>query len=341
MNAFSNFAVTGETSCTQESAEDEMRKWILLDTGSSTDIFCDLALLNDVKKTKTTLNLHTNGGVLKARQKGVLPKYGKVWHSENAITNILSLCNAKKKFRVTYDRWDADALKVHVGDGRILDFAASDNGIYRYDNSKKDFCFVETVEENKKFYTDRQIERAKTARKLSQAIGNPSTKDFRALIQMNLIRNCPVTEEDIKIAEKVFGKDITTLKGKSVRTKPVPVVTDYVSVPKALMKKHRNVELCADIMFIQGLPFLTTISKKIKYRTIEWLKDRSKESLLAAFDTVFQIYNKAGFQIAKLFVNPEFRVLEDEMTDIDIEMSYCVAQEHVPEIERSIRVVKE
>ena len=78
MNAFSNFAVAHETSCTQQKREDEMRDWILLDTGSSTDIFCDSGVLYDVKKSKTTLNLHTNGGVLKTRERGVLPKYGKV-----------------------------------------------------------------------------------------------------------------------------------------------------------------------------------------------------------------------------------------------------------------------
>ena len=63
--------------------------------------------------------------------------------------------------------------------------------------------------------------------------------------------------------------------------------------------------------------------------------------MLKAFDTVFRIYNTAGFQIAKLFVDPEFRFIEDEMTDIDIEMHYCAVQEHVPEVERSIRVIKE
>ena len=40
-------------------------------------------------------------------------------------------------------------------------------------------------------------------------------------------------------------------------------------------------------------------------------------------------------------MDPEFKHLEDTMTDIDIKMNYCSAQEHVPEIERSICVIKE
>ena len=81
--------------------------------------------------------------------------------------------------------------------------------------------------------------------------------------------------EDIRVAEKVFGKDIATLKGKSVRTRPIPKVSDIVKVPKAIKREHRDVELCADVMYIQGLTFLTTISKRICYRTIEYIPDRT------------------------------------------------------------------
>ena len=53
---------------------------------------------------------------------------------------------------------------------------------------------------------------------------------------MNGIKNCPITLEDIDIAEKIFGKDIYTLKGKSTRTRPIPVIQDYVEIPKELKK---------------------------------------------------------------------------------------------------------
>ena len=120
------------------------------------------------------------------------------------------------------------------------------------------------------------------------------------MLRSNMIRNCPVTEEDVKIAEKIYGKDISTLKGKSTCTTPAPKVRDVISIPKALLREHRNVELCADIMYIQNMPFLTTISKNISYRTIEWIADKTTDTLMKAFDTVFRIYNKAGFVINKL-----------------------------------------
>ena len=45
---------------------------------------------------------------------------------------------------------------------------------------------------------------------------------------MNAIKNCPITLQDIKIAEQIFGKNINTLKGKTVRNKPIPVIQDYI-----------------------------------------------------------------------------------------------------------------
>ena len=80
-----------------------------------------------------------------------------------------------------------------------------------------------------------------------------------------MIKNCPVSEEDIQIAEKIFGKDIAALKGKSTWSKPILVKTSVVPIPKALKQQHRKVELCGDIMFIQNILFLTTIVHQICY----------------------------------------------------------------------------
>jgi len=82
---------------------------------------------------------------------------------------------------------------------------------------------------------------------------------------MNTIKNNPVTVDDINIAEKVYGPDIGSLKGKTTRRKPKPVVKDYVEIPRELKETHQDVELAIDTMFVSKIPFLTTISKNIMY----------------------------------------------------------------------------
>jgi hypothetical protein len=130
---------------------------------------------------------------------------------------------------------------------------------------------VSTIDENKSFFTDRQIERATRARTLLHTLGCPTLKDLKAIIRMNSIQNCPVTSSDLDLAEKIFGKDIATIKGKTTRQKPTPVVSDIVDIPPDLMEAQREVDLCFDTVLINEVPFLAIISKRIQYRMIEWL----------------------------------------------------------------------
>jgi len=65
---------------------------------------------------------------------------------------------------------------------------------------------------------------------------------------MNFIENCPVTVKDTNITEKMFGLDVSSLKGKSVRRKPKPVRKDLIKIPKELILKHHNIKPCMDAM---------------------------------------------------------------------------------------------
>jgi hypothetical protein len=76
---------------------------------------------------------------------------------------------------------------------------------------------------------------------------------------MNAIRNNPITLEDIKIAESIFGLDIGSLKGKPVCTKPTPVVSDYIAIPQEIIEAQKHVTLCMDTLDINGLKFFATV----------------------------------------------------------------------------------
>ena len=230
-----------------------------------------------------------------------------------------------------------------------MKFVRSPNGLYYFNppyNKNQQACAanvpMDSVQENMKMFTNRQIERAKLTRKIYHALGTPSLNDFKLIVTANSIKNLPITVDDIKTAEMIFGEDIGMLKGKTVRHKPLPVSSDYVEVPKELINNHQNVTLCVDIMNINGLSFLTTISRKIMYRTTEFIPSQSVKDYRSALDTVFQIYNQAGFKITTIHCDNEFQPIMKEMEKVyGVRMNYANPQEHVPEVERSIRVIKE
>ena len=201
---------------------------------------------------------------------------------------------------------------------------------------------VNTVKENRNFYTERQFERAKRARDLYHAIGTPSINDFKAILRMNTIGDNPVTTKDIVLAEKIFGPDIGQLKGKSTRPRPIPVVEDTIEIPKMLIKSQQNVILCIDGMNVNGLTFLTTISRNLYYRTAQFIPHSTVDNYKTALTSVIQCYNRGGFRIARIHADNEFHPLLEPLQDeFRIEMNFANPQEHVPEAERNNRTVKE
>ena len=154
-----------------------------------------------------------------------------------------------------------------------------------------------------------------------------------------LITNCPVTVQDVENANRIFGPDFANLRGKTIRTKPEHVRIEYVQIPRDFVELHKYVTLVADIMFLNGLLFLVTSSRGISLVTIEYLKSRTAKRLVHTLERVFRIYGTAGFMVQTALMDMEFEKLKDKLPNVILNTT--AAQEHVGEIERKIRVVKE
>jgi hypothetical protein len=180
-------------------------------------------------------------------------------------------------------------FKVHTKDG-VVEFKPSERGLHYVDVSvegdvvqhmlvtadiseeecdkeaervTKECMMVTTVRGNLEGYTRHEIEKAKEARRLQGMIGNPTEKELEGMVREKLIANCPVTVKDIRNANRIFGPDLANLRGKTTRKKPEHVRVDYVEIPRDLVDMHKYVTLVADVMFVNGLPFLVTSSRGI------------------------------------------------------------------------------
>jgi hypothetical protein len=61
----------------------------------------------------------------------------------------------------------------------------------------------------------------------------PSKRDFQGMIRHNLLKDYPVTNEDIHNAHVIFGPGLAIIRGKTVHHEPERVVTDYVEIPSS------------------------------------------------------------------------------------------------------------
>ena len=63
-------------------------------------------------------------------------------------------------------------------------------------------------------------------------------------------------------------------------------------VLRTIMDRYRNVALCIDIMFVNKIAFLVTISRGIKFGTAETLRDRKHLTIMSAIKSVVALYTQ-------------------------------------------------
>jgi hypothetical protein len=234
--------------------------WILLDSQPTVSVFKNRNLLTNMRPSARTLRVHTNGGTQTSNQIGSVPNFGNVWYNTKSLANILSMAEVRRNgCPITMDTAvEAAMTAVHRSDGSLMKFHEFKSSLYYYDtkqeqtnlssNDGTDYLFLNTVADNKKNYTQREIEGADRARKLYIQIERPFEQEFLDILKDNLIRNCPVTPDDTRRAVKIYGPDLTTLQGKTVK-KQNSATPNYqaIQIPAPIIAKYNSVRIFINI----------------------------------------------------------------------------------------------
>ena len=201
---------------------------------------------------------------------------------------------------------------------------------------------MDTVRSNKEGFTPAQLKAAEAARSAMHIVGAPDIKNIKYAIRGGLFKNCSITEEAINNAEKIYGPDGSTLKGKSTRPTTTKEVDDWIEIPEELYERNQKLELCIDVMYVNNAKFLNGIDKTIRFRNCVPLQGRTMEQMREAIDVMLRKYNDAGFDVSKLHADREFVPLTNEMLDeMSLELVPTTAGQHEPHVERANRTVKE
>ena len=106
--------------------------WILLDNQSTIDVFYNKAILTNIRKVPTKMNIHCNAGISTTNMVGDLAGYGIVWYHKNGIANILSLAKVSREHSVKFDSANGNKFEVKKkdGNGKTMTFNQASNRLY-------------------------------------------------------------------------------------------------------------------------------------------------------------------------------------------------------------------
>ena len=158
-------------------------------------------------------------------------------------------------------------------------------------------------------------------------MGHPSQCIFENLVCDRLLQNCPIIVHNVTNAYNSFGPDLAS------------ITPEYVEIPQGIIEQNKMVTLMADIIFINGIPFLITYGRGVGLITVEWIPNRTKRQLALNIIKVLQLYARGGFTVHTILMDTMFEKVRDLVHMMNIKIS--ATNEHVGEVETQIRTIKE
>ena len=207
--------------------------------------------------------MSTNAGEERIDEEGEWKERGQSYVCPTALTDIVSISDVVKKgFRVCFDLDIKNTFYVYKKDAEIR-FPYDEKGLYkRSDEGSADYRVLATEVEG---FTQREVERAKAARQFYHDLNAESPENMRAFIRGNIAKNVPISTEDMNLAEKIYGPDVPTCKGKWTKRKPKIVKDkDTIDLLPELRIKGMETELAIDMVYINDKAFLHILNRKIK-----------------------------------------------------------------------------
>ncbi|KAL7466255.1 hypothetical protein ACHAXS_006545 [Conticribra weissflogii] len=92
-------------------------------------------------------------------------------------------------------------------------------------------------------------------------------------------------------------------------------------------------------MFVDGIAFEVTVSQKIKFITTHYLPIRTSNDLAESLKETIRLYQRGGFKVQTLLMDGEFEKVKTLLPEVIVNTTS--AGEHVGEVERHIRTIKE
>ena len=110
------------------------------------------------------------------------------------------------------------------------------------------------------------MQKANDAIILNRRINHVAKDKFVCIVRDNWVRNNPITVGDVNRSHQIYGPSLPVIKGRSRYQESKRVKdTELVQLPKSMHEDLKNVTLCVDFHYVNGVTVFHTISRQVDY----------------------------------------------------------------------------
>ena len=195
--------------------------------------------------------------------------------AEKSMGNILSFGDVVDgAHKVTYDT-NNDIFRVQYrryGETFVFTRDKSTN-LYTHEVGKtgRYSIGVETVQDNMKKYTKREVKQAKLAREYVRRANFISEGQLIRAINTGKIKNCEISTQDVLRSIDIWGKHEGNLRGKTTARK-----TETVSGDIPITSTTEKQSLHVDIMYFNDQPYMLGVFQPLELAVAKRLKTKTK-----------------------------------------------------------------
>ena len=307
---------------------------IILDTGAYCSIVHNRSLLTNLKSCKPVIFDGLSGSI-SITQKGSLGTICDAYYHKDIIANILSVSAIKNEGHTLGYENDSHSFYLSHPCGQAI-FTRRDNGLCVC-NFGPSNLFLSTVSDLESQYTKREVQEAQASRVLLCGLAAPPNMKLIKALSDGTIRGTTVTAEHVRWAASIYGPSLESIKGRTTSKKGTPI---------PIANHHRVTDsqtMYIDIYFACTLPYLITKVQPLDHIMTSLLPERSATAIRKTFIKHIRFYGRRGIRISALLSDNEQVItsLGLQFEGAKIVLTQSGPGMHIPQVERSIRAVKE
>ena len=333
---------------------------LYLDSGALVHILFSDLILGKRNTLNETINIAAAGDCIKLNEVASLHKAfahlplptKDLYYEPGAIANLLSFARLADEYYMICNTRVDDAIYVQSrDDGKYLRFQrCRQKNLYYLDIGCDEIdgeCMFNTVKKGKLTFSTLDQKRAQAVRLLQEQCGFPADEDFINALECNVIPGVNFGRRDVKIANKIYGYSKGAAMGKwkhPRKGQKMDQTTEEVCTPfpSNILQHYGNIHLDMDIMFINNVAFFLATSRDLGFIHCRPVLSKHNKRVQNALKHIVAEYKTRGFQVCTASGDNAFAPLKEWMLEeLDIVLTTCDSDSHVPRVENAIKFVKE